>query len=199
VLGYGLVKMGYEDYIEFYQQIKPSGLNREHIVRFFNAVNQLVLKLVGFNKMVAHADSGKVILLFMNISLACDYRIITDDTVFLNPNLELGLVPKGGGVFFLSKILGRKKTSEILLSGEDITTAEALELGIVDKVVPVNDFSEAAIKAAQAYTEKSGSYLSGIKRLLNYDIGTLSDCLECENKLLRRAALKNMVNSRDAT
>jgi len=180
------VKMGYEDYKAFYRRMIHSGMNQEHIERFFNAVSQFVLKLVGLNKMVVHADSGKVILLYMNISLACDYRIITDNTVFLNPNLKLGLVPKGGGVFFLSKILGSRKTSEILLSGEDITAAEALELGIVDKVVPVNEFSEAAIKAAQVYVEKPANYLSGIKRLLNYDIRTLADCLETENELLRR-------------
>ena len=192
------VKMGYEDYKEFYQQIIRSGLNLEYIERFFNAVSQFVLKLVSFKKMVVHADSGKVILLFMNISLACDYRIITDNTVFMNPNLKLGLVPKGGGVFFLSKILGSRKTSDILLSGEDITAAEALELGIVDKVVPMNELSEAALKAAQVYVEKPANYLSGIKRLLNYDITTLADCLETENDLIRRIikplVFKKMVN-----
>ncbi|MEA3232210.1 MAG: enoyl-CoA hydratase-related protein, partial [Thermodesulfobacteriota bacterium] len=117
----------------------------------------------------------------------CDYRIITDNTVFQNPNLELEMVPKGGGVFFLSKMVGPVKASKILLSGEDITAAEALELGIVDKVVPVKKLGETAIKVAQTYAEKPATYLSGIKRLLNYDIKTLEGCLECENELLRRA------------
>ncbi len=181
------VKMEYENYIEFYRKIMRSGLYHNYTERFLNAVSQFVLKLAGFNKIVVHADSGKIILLFMNISLACDYRIITDNTVFQNPNIELNIVPKGGGVFFLSKMLGSAKASEILLSGEDITALEALELGIVDKVVPVKEFGETAIKVAQTYAEKPANYLSGIKRLLNYDIKTLEGCLECENELLRRA------------
>jgi len=46
-----------------------------------------------------------VLPLFLNISLAYDYRIVADNTVFENLCLEYGLVPKGGGAFFLTKIL----------------------------------------------------------------------------------------------
>jgi hypothetical protein len=53
-------------------------------------------------------------------------------------------------------------------------------------VVLGNEFNEAVINTAQAYTGKPANYLSGIKRLLNYDIRTLADCLETENDLLRR-------------
>jgi len=60
---------------------------------------------VNLNKIVVHADGGRVIPLFMNVSLACDYRIVADNTVFQNPCIELGLAPKGGSGFFLSKML----------------------------------------------------------------------------------------------
>lgn len=180
------IKLGRKEYIEFYRKIIRSGLNQMQVERFYNAVSQFVLKLAGLNKIVVHADSGEVILLFMNVSLACDYRIVADNTVFQNPNLELGLVPKGGGVFFLSKMLGYGKTLKILLSDKDIPAAEAIKLGIVDQVVPVKELYKYALKAAQAYAEKPAGYLSGIKRLLNYDIKDLNYCLECENVLLRK-------------
>jgi len=56
----------------------------------------------------------------MNIGFACDYRIISNRTVFQYPLLDLGLIPKGGGVYFLSRIVGPNKTMEMLLSGNEI-------------------------------------------------------------------------------
>ena len=180
------VKMGYDEFIEFYRQIIQLEWNQDQVERLYNAINQFILKITDFNKMVIHADSGNIILLFMNISLAFDYSIIADNTVFQNPNLQLGLLPKGGGIFFLSKILGSRKTSEILLSGEDINAQEALRLGIVNKVVPVNDLKEAALSIAQRFAKIPAQYSSGIKRLLNYNISDLKDYLEYENTILRR-------------
>jgi len=180
------VKMGYDEFVEFYSQIIQLGWNQDQIERLYNAINQFILKIAGFNKMVIHADSGNIILLFMNISLAFDYSIIADNTVFQNPNLKLGLVPKGGGIFFLSKMLGSRKTSEILLSDRDIVATEALKLGIVDKVVPVDELKATAISIAQKFAKIPSQYSSGIKRLLNYNISDLKDYLEYENTILRR-------------
>jgi len=134
-------KRGREEYIRFYRQVMERESDRYAINRLYNAVDQFILRLVDFNKMIVHADSGKVIPLFMNTSLACDYRIVADNTVFQNPCLELELVPKGGGAFFLSKRLGASKAFEILLSDKDITAQEALRLGIVDNVVSLAELS----------------------------------------------------------
>jgi 2-(1,2-epoxy-1,2-dihydrophenyl)acetyl-CoA isomerase len=177
-------KVGREDYIRFYQQILKIDFDAKDLARLYNAVNQFVLKIVGFGKPIVHADSGKVISLYMNISLACDYRIIGDNCIFQKPYLDLGLIPKGGGAFFLSRLLGFSKASETLLSPEDITADEAFNLGIVDKVVPVERLKEEARKIAQDFAAKPVHTLSGIKRLLRCCMKDLEDCLVCENELL---------------
>ena len=177
-------KAGREEYIAFYRHVFESKLNHYAINRMYNAVDQFILKIVDFNKMVVHADGGRVISLFMNISLACDYRIVADNTVFENPYLELDLVPKGGGAFFLSKRLGTSKAFEILVSGKDITASEALKLGIVDKVVPLAELNEEALKIARGFAEKPAGSLSGVKRLLNYSMKDLSEYLKLENQVL---------------
>jgi 2-(1,2-epoxy-1,2-dihydrophenyl)acetyl-CoA isomerase len=177
-------KTGREEYIEFYRLVLESKMESYAINRMYNAVDQFILQIVGFNKMVVHADSGKVISVHMNTALACDYRIVADNTVFQNPYLELNLVPKGGGAFFLSKRLGSTKTFEILLSGQDITALEALRLGIVDKVVPLAELNEEALKVAKSFAEKPAGSLSGVKALLNYFIKDLEEYLKLENQLL---------------
>ena len=179
-------KRGHEEYIRFYRQVMEQKLDRHAINRLYNAVDQFILRLVDFNKMIVHADSGKVISLFMNTSLACDYRIVADNTVFQNPCLELGLVPKGGGAFFLSKRLGASKAFEILLSDKDITAQQALKLGIVDKVVPLAELNEAALKIAKDFAQKPARSLAGIKKLLSYSVKDLEDYLEFENQVLLR-------------
>lgn len=141
---------------------------------------------MALNKITVHADSGKVISLFLNVSLACNYRIVADDTVFENPCLKLGLVPKGGGAFLLPKMLGASRALEILLSEEDIPAQKALRLGIVDKLVSADELENAALETARGFARKPGTTLAGVKRLLSYSMKDLADFLQIENEVLLR-------------
>jgi 2-(1,2-epoxy-1,2-dihydrophenyl)acetyl-CoA isomerase len=154
------------------------------VTRVYNAINQLILFIRSMDKLVIHADSGQVLSMFLNLSLACDYRIISDKTVFQYPTQELGLVPKGGGIYFMSRMMGPGKTLEIMLSGRDISAAEALQLGMVDRVVPQESFEDEALAIARMIAQKPVSLIRGIKKLLVASAGELSAFLEKENSLL---------------
>ena len=179
-------KTGSQELLDFYRQILKSKLGINAIHRMFNVVDQFILKLVDLNKFVVHANSGRNILLFLNISLACDYRIVADTTVFQNPYPEFGLVPKGGGGYFLPKLIGRKQAFELLLAGKDITAPEALSLGLVDEIVPPENIEASTVKAALRFSEKPAGSLFGIKRLLKYPLRDLREYLERENLVLLR-------------
>ncbi|CAN2047412.1 Enoyl-CoA hydratase/isomerase family protein [Candidatus Magnetomoraceae bacterium gMMP-1] len=179
-----LEKTGRDEYIEFYNQILKLGLNQNEIHKLYHTVDQFIVKIINLNKMVVYADCGKIISTYLNLSLACDYRIVSDDAVFQNPYLELGMMPKGGGAFFLSKMLGRNKTYQILFSEADITANEAFNLGIVDKVVPFNELENEAIKRAKQFAQCPPGSSAGIKRLVNYSIKDLKEYLEFETKEL---------------
>ena len=144
------VKTGSNEYKDFYSQVIRSILDISAVYKMFNAADQFILKIIAMNQIVIHADSGNVLPLFLNISLACDYRIVADNTLFQNPCLEFGLVPKGGGAFFLTKKLGASKAYELLLSETDITAEGALRLGLVDQVVPLDDLRATAIRLSGA-------------------------------------------------
>jgi enoyl-CoA hydratase/carnithine racemase len=98
--------------------------------------------------------------------------------------LDLGLVPKGGGIFFMTKKIGESKTLELLFSGKDITAREALELGLVDKVVPSESLDEASIQVARNFARKPMHLISCVKQLLNFPSDDLVKFLERENELL---------------
>jgi 2-(1,2-epoxy-1,2-dihydrophenyl)acetyl-CoA isomerase len=180
-------KSGRAEYIEFFNQVIQSGIELNAVYKLFHAVDDLILKLKEVNQMVIHADSGNVLPLFLNISLACDYRIVGDNTVFQNPCLEFGLVPKGGGAFFLSKILGVSRAYKVMLSGDDIPAREAFELGLVDEVVPAAELKPAALRLATQFARKPFSSLKCCKRLLNYTFKDLREYLDFETDELAKS------------
>ena len=174
------------EYIEFFQHVSAGNMDQIAVERIQNAVDQLIARIIELNKIVVHLDIRRKIPLLLNVGLACDYRIVSDAAVFHNLHLDLGLAPKGGAAFFLSKMVGVHKAREILLSVEDLTSWQALELGIVNEVVTPDTLEEAAMKRAQRLTQVPGTSLAGVKRLINYSMGELSDYLEFENAELFR-------------
>ena len=175
---------GLREYVQFYRQVLELGFDQSAIQRMYNTIDQFILKILDLNKIVIHVDSRRVISLFLNVSLACDYRIVTANTVFQKLHLELGLVPKGGCTFFLSRMLGISRAAGILLSSKDITAQEAMRLGMVDKVVPLDKVEETALKVSQYFAQKPARSMTGVKRLLNYPMDDLRNYLEFENEEL---------------
>ncbi|MGV7223380.1 MAG: hypothetical protein ACQ9MH_17855 [Nitrospinales bacterium] len=84
VITNGPEKIGREKYIDFFRQVIANEFERKSIIRMCNVFDQLILKIVGLNKLVIHTDCGEVIPLFLNLSLACDYRIVALTRFFRN-------------------------------------------------------------------------------------------------------------------
>ena len=170
------------EYVDFYKLVVNAKLSGDDVLRMYRTFDQLILNIVGVNKLVIHTDCDEVIPLFLNMSLACDYRIVATHTIFQKPYFELGMLPKGGGAFFLCKMLGNSKTRQLLESEEDINAIEALELGIVDQVVPNKELEKTAIQQALRLANRPTRSLAGIKRLINYSMRDLEDYLSFENQ-----------------
>lgn len=191
------MKKGCDEYFDFFNKaLKHWNLMDVH--RIHNVFTQIVLRIVDLNKIVVHANRGCVISLFLNVSLACDYRIVADDTVFQNPFLKLGLVPMGGGAFFLSRMIGASKAYRILLSDSDITAQAAMTLGIVDEIVPPEKLDAAALDAARRFAQKPVRSLAGVKRLINYAMKDLREFMEIEHQELMRTVESCCVLDQDS-
>lgn len=176
-------KMEKEDYINFINSIADN-YDVGKISCLYNAINQFILKIINFNKIIIHVDDGVIIPPFMNISLACDYRIIGDKAVFRSPNIELDLPPKGGGVYFLSKKIGHSKAIEFLMSEKDVTAEEAKDLGLINKIVCSDNLKQEAINIAHEFAKKPVHFMSGIKKLLRWNSDRIKEYLEYENTVL---------------
>jgi methylglutaconyl-CoA hydratase len=70
------------------------------------------------------------------LALACDLRVAASDAVFGLPETSLGIIPAAGGTQRLPRLIGQAKALELILLGSRLTAAEALVLGIVNRVAP---------------------------------------------------------------
>ena len=184
-----------EEYFEFYKLLSESKIDERTLSRMYRAYDQFIVKIVRSNKFFISIGHGDMISQDFYVDLACDYKIVADNTVIHKPYLELGLLPKGGGAYFLKKKLGHSRTYEILLSKRSISAHEALKLGIVNKVVPYERLEDAALKTAQRFAQKPTSSLSGAKKMLNYPLKDLEDYLAFETEELLSILRRSQVMS----
>ena len=175
-----------KDYLNFYQHVSNWISDQDAIHRIYNAIDQFIMTFRNMDALVIHVERRKRISLFLNMSLACDYSIVAHNAVFQNRHLEIGLLPKGGSAFFLSRLLGFGKACEVLLSPDDIPAQKALRFGIVNKIVPYNELEASALTTAMEFARQPAESLSSVKRLLNYPLKDLERYLAFENDELFR-------------
>ena len=172
---------GCEAYIKFFLKEKQTR-NLTDLHKLCNLTSQLVLGIQGLDQVVIHACQGDVISLFLNISLACDYRIAADNTLFCNPYLDLGMIPMGGGPFFLSKMKGNLNPWETFLLNKDIDARKALKIGLVDCVVSPSDLDKTALDLAHRFAVHNAGTIAGLKKLVNFSKRDLKVYFELEKE-----------------
>ncbi len=107
----------------------------------------------------------------LEILLACDFRIASETAVFGLPEINLGLIPGTGGIVELPHIVGMAKAREAILLGKTYKAAEALQMGLVDRVVPRAQVMEEAKALAKEVAAKPVAAIKAAKMVLNSVMG----------------------------
>jgi enoyl-CoA hydratase len=89
------------------------------------------------------------------LAASCDIRIASDKARFGQPEINLGLIPGGGGTQRLPRLIGPGQTLRLVLSGEMIRAQEAKEIGLVEMVVPHEELRQATLELASNIASKS--------------------------------------------
>lgn len=127
---------------------------------------QAVLKIRTMPQPVIAAVNGAAAGAGMNIALAADLRIASEEAVFGQNFVKVGLFPDYGGTYFLPQLVGPAKAAELFYTGEMINAKKALELGLVNKIVPASQFEREVINFAQKLLEGPQLSLRAIKKNL---------------------------------
>jgi 2-(1,2-epoxy-1,2-dihydrophenyl)acetyl-CoA isomerase len=125
----------------------------------------------------------------LSLALACDLRIAAAGTALIVVFVRVGLVPDAGSLFFLTRMLGLSKATELALSGDPLLVEDAQKLGLVAAVVPPEQLMTAAMeRARRLYEGPRRTYAlikQGLERALNLD---LEQAMELEAQLQSVAA-----------
>jgi enoyl-CoA hydratase/carnithine racemase len=113
----------------------------------------------------------------MEIALCCDLRVASETAELGLPEVKLGIIPGGGGTQRLARLIGPARAKDLILTGRRVGAAEALNLGLVNRVAPPTAVVGAAVELASQITANAPLAVAAAKRAvdlgldLNLDAG----------------------------
>jgi enoyl-CoA hydratase/carnithine racemase len=118
------------------------------------------------------------------LALCCDFRVAGDNAKLGQPEILLGIIPGAGGTQRLPRLIGPAKAKDIIFTGRFVGADEALQIGLVDKVVAPDDVYIAAAALVQRYADGPAWALRAAKEAVDEGLdGTLDAGLRIERKL----------------
>jgi 2-(1,2-epoxy-1,2-dihydrophenyl)acetyl-CoA isomerase len=147
------------------EAIDGSGPGIEKIVR--EHYNPIILRLRNIEKPIVCAVNGVAAGAGANIALACDIVIAGTSAAFTQAFSKIGLIPDSGGTFLLPKLIGFQKATALMMLGEKVSAADALQMGMIYKVAEDAQLQETAMAIAKTLSEMPTKGLGLTKRLLN--------------------------------
>ncbi|MGQ0621733.1 MAG: crotonase/enoyl-CoA hydratase family protein [Panacagrimonas sp.] len=125
------------------------------------------------------AINGHAIGLGLDLACLCDIRIAADNAKMASSFISVGLVPGDGGAWILPRMVGLSKASELIFTGDTLDAQQALDCGLVSRVVPPAELMNTARDLAQKIASRPARTLRLSKRLLREgQHSRLSDVLE---------------------
>jgi enoyl-CoA hydratase len=103
----------------------------------------------------------------LELALACDIRVASDRASFCLPHIAHGLIPSGGGTQRLPRLVGKGKALEMILTAEPIDAEEALNIGLISKVVSPSELSAVVEEWAEGITKQAPIALRYAKEAVN--------------------------------
>jgi len=118
-------------------------------------------------KPVVAAVTGYALGGGLELALCADFRVLGESAKVGQPEILLGVIPGAGGTQRLPRLIGPAKAKDLIFSGRQVTAAEALAIGLADKVVPDADVYQAAWDLAAQYAAGPALALRAAKQAVN--------------------------------
>ena len=140
--------------------------------------------LVSARKPVIAAVAGYAMGGGCELAMMCDFILAADNARFGQPEITLGIIPGSGGTQRLTRFVGKSKAMEMCLTGRLMDAAEAERVGLVSRVVPLDELRGEALKTAAKIAEMSRPVAMMAKESVNraYET-TLAEGVRFERRL----------------
>ncbi len=170
-----------------------SGSELERLIQAGNTMSYSPSALAKINVATVVASIDRPVIAAINgdalgegleLALSCDIRLASDKARFVLPQVTSGIIPMNGGTQRLPRLVGRGKALELILTAETIDAEEALEIGLVSKILPQEQLAAEAETLAQNMASKAPISLRFVKEAVNKGMDlTLEQGLRLEGDL----------------
>lgn len=145
-------------------------LPEDQVRKFIFTLRELFTFIEYMNKPVIAAVNGIALGGGTELSLACDIRIASQNATMGLTETRLAIIPGGGGTQRLPRIVGRAKAKELIFTGRRIDAAEALSIGLVNKVVPSERLMDECLEMAGMICEAGPVAITQAKYAINHGL-----------------------------
>ena len=162
------------------REIDEGKLRLWNMKRFlWEGVHRIVLTLEDLDKPIIAAINGAAMGAGLDMALMCDLRVCSDRAKLAESYILIGVVPGDGGAYFLPRLVGMGKALELLLTGDVLSPEGALEIGLVNRVVPHDRLMVETMRLAEKIADKPPLAIRMMKRAVyQAQISTLRSHLD---------------------
>ncbi len=151
--------------------------------------NPIITRIRNIKKPIIGAINGVSAGAGANIALACDIVVAHEKVSFIQAFSLIGLVPDSAGTYFLPRLIGFQKALALAMLGDKVSAEEAERMGMIYKLIPLENFEEEVEKLALKLANMPTKALGMIKELFNQSMtNDLESQLALESKLQIEAA-----------
>ena len=118
-------------------------------------------------KPVIAAVSGWALGGGCEVALSCDMIVASESAKFGQPEINIGVIPGAGGTQRLTRAVGKAIAMEMILNDRRLTAQEAYQFGMVNRVIPVEEYLEAALKLAEEIASRAPMAVRDAKKMIN--------------------------------
>jgi 2-(1,2-epoxy-1,2-dihydrophenyl)acetyl-CoA isomerase len=169
---------------------EPDASGRPDVYKALTERYHPVIKGIRFMpKPVVAAVHGPAVGIGLSLALASDLIVAAQDAYFLLAFVNIGLTPDGGSSMFVPNRIGQARAAEMAMLGERVPAPQALEWGLINRVVPAADLETEAVALADRLAQGPTRSYAGTKRQLNaWLYGGIDEQLELEASIQREQA-----------
>jgi 2-(1,2-epoxy-1,2-dihydrophenyl)acetyl-CoA isomerase len=128
---------------------------------------RLIASVLDCEKPVIAAVNGTAAGIGAHLAFACDLVVAAEEARFIEVFVRRGISPDGGGAYLLPRLIGLQKAKELIFFGDDLSASDAKDLGLVNRVVPLDHLEQAAAELAARLATGPTKALGMAKWLLN--------------------------------
>ncbi|MCC8026863.1 MAG: enoyl-CoA hydratase/isomerase family protein [Clostridium sp.] len=147
-------------------------LSREEGERFGKKGNQVFWKVETFPAPVIAAVNGFALGGGCELAMCCDIRIASENAVFGQPEVGLGITPGFGGTQRLARLVGPGMAKQLIFTGKNIKAEEALRIGLINSVCPQGELMEEAGRLARSIVRNAPIAVRNSKEAINEGLDT---------------------------